>query len=417
MAQSKRQLLPTERRAVAGLAGILSLRMLGFYAVLPILSVYAATLPGAKAVWIGLTVGAYGLTQAIFQIPMGYLSDRYGRRRAIVVGLLIFALGSIVAGLARDVPLLIVGRTLQGAGAGASVIIALTADLTRPKARTRAMAILGMAIGLSFGVGFVIGPPVAARFGVPMLFYLTGALSLLAALYVSVFLPRTETEAGSDRMSMQDVLQVLARRELVLLNLGVLSVHLSLTCLFVVLPIEIEHYIERSALWTIYLPVIAAGLVLMYFAARRADHPGWARPILWTGASLLAVSCLYLAFAPTGLRSIIIGLFGFTCGVALAEPILPALLTRFSPPEIRGTAAGVFNVHQFGGGFLGGLLGGASLAVSLKWLFVLLAAELLLWTILARRLPNPFRVEIARRRQERRVRSLVNGIDAKRPGA
>ncbi len=390
-----------------GLAGILSLRMLGFYSVLPILSAHAATLPGARAVWIGLTVGIYGLTQALFQVPMGYLSDRYGRRRAIVLGLLLFALGSVVAGGARDITVLILGRTLQGSGAVASTIIALTADLTRPKARARAMAVLGMAIGLSFGIGFVIGPPLAARFGVPSLFYLTGLLSLVAALYVATLIPRPASDGESDRITMAGVLQVLARRELALLNLGVMSVHLSLTCLFVVLPIEIERFIDRGSLWTIYLPVIAAGLLLMYLTARRADHPGWARPILWTGTSLLAAGCLILALSPSGLRPLVIGLFVFTCGIALSEPILPALLTRFSPPEIRGTAAGVFNVHQFGGAFLGGLLGGASLAVSLPSLFLLLAVELVLWTLLARRLPNPFRVEIARRRRQRRDRGVA----------
>jgi MFS family permease len=401
MADGSQTLLAAERRAVGGLAGILVLRMLGFYAILPVLSAYAASLPDARALWIGLVVGIYGLTQALFQIPFGAASDRYGRRLVIVIGLLVFALGSFVAGSARSVLVLGFGRALQGAGAFASALIAFAADLTRPEVRTRAMAYLGTAIGLSFGIGFVIGPPAAARFGVPWMFHATGVLAVLAIAYV-VTLPKANPSEASGRLTWPLVMEVLRRHELILLNLGVLAVHLGLTFLFVVFPIEIERLVPRGSLWKIYLPVISIGLLLMLLAARRAEHPAWARPILWTGTSLLALSWFVLALLPSGLDRLVLGLFLFTCGMALTEPILPAFLTRFAPAEIRGTAAGVFNVHQFLGAFLGGWLGGTSLALGLRGLCVIVGLSLLVWTLLARRLPNPLRVEIARRQQERR---------------
>lgn len=401
MAQSDHRLLPAERNAVLGLAGILALRMLGFYAVLPILSAYAASLPDAKPVWIGMAVGIYGFTQAIFQIPLGVLSDRRGRKLSIVLGLLIFALGSFIAAGANNILWLLIGRSVQGAGAVASVLIALAADMTRPKARTRAMSFLGLAIGLSFGTGFVVGPPAAARFGVDSLFFITGVLSVVAAIYVAT-LREPERDTASRPISAAQAMDVVRRKELVILNLGTLTVHLCLTCLFVVVPIQLETHVPREHLWHFYLPMILSALLLMFFAARRADHPGWARPILWSGTTCLALGCAVIGvFMGTGLPALVTGATVFTCGMALTEPILPALLTRFAPAEIRGTAAGVFNVHQFCGAFLGGILGGGSLAFGPRFLFIGLAGLLVAWTVFAFQLPNPFRVEIARRRQER----------------
>lgn len=402
MAHRDQALRPEERNAVLGLAGILALRMLGFYAVLPILSAYAASFDDARPVWIGMAVGIYGLTQAIFQIPLGVLSDRKGRKVAIILGLLVFSIGSFIAAGAESILWLLVGRSVQGAGAVASVLIALAADMTRPKARTRAMSFLGLAIGLSFGTGFVVGPPAAARFGVEVLFFATGVLSVVAAIYVATLKePKRDEEVRP--ISMAQAMEVLRRKELVILNLGTLSVHLGLTCVFVVIPIHLEHYIQRESLWHFYLPMIMSALAVMFLAARRADHPGWARPILWAGTASLAVGCLVIGlFFGEGLPPLLVGAVIFTCGMALTEPILPALLTRFAPAQIRGTAAGVFNVHQFAGAFAGGILGGGSLAFGPQYLFTGLAVMLVAWTLLALRLPNPFQVEIARRRQERR---------------
>lgn len=412
MARNERGLLPEERRAVVGLAGILSLRMLGYYALLPILSAYAAELPGANELRIGMTVGIYGLTQAIFQIPMGVMSDRSGRRRAICLGLIVFAGGSFIAGAARTIWPLLLGRFVQGAGAVASVLIALAADLTRPVARTRGMAFLGLAIGLSFGVGFVLGPPAAEHFGVSTLFYVTGVLSLVAAVYVLVGV-KPVAVSSSGRITWADIVRVSRRRELSILNLGTLAVHFCLTCIFVVVPLALENHLPRSTLWRIYLPMIVPALFLMFLAARRADHPGWSRPVLWCGSGLLAVGCGYIALFPLQtVPTITIAIVLFTWGVALTEPILPALLTRFAPSELRGTAAGVFNMCQFTGAFLGGLVGSIPLRsllhpgsdpIAVRLTFLGMSVAFLAWTALAFRLPNPFRVEIARRREHRRA--------------
>jgi MFS family permease len=354
--------------------------------------------------WIGLAVGIYGLTQAIFQIPFGVVSDRVGRRKAIVVGLSLFALGSFVAGEASSIWFLLAGRALQGAGAVASVLIAFAADLTRPVARTRAMAFLGGAIGVSFGVGFVVGPYASVRIGEPALFTITGVLTLLAIIWVLLWLPDLPTKEKARPITLAAAVDVLRRRELVLLNLGTMTVHLALTCMFVVVPIELDKALDRSWQWLVYLPVTATALMIMVFAARRADRPGWSRPVLRVGTTLLALACIALAVLPkTSLMTLSAGILLFTWGIAFCEPVLPALLTRYVPDDMRGTAAGVFNVHQFAGAFLGGLGGGLALSFGPRTMFVVLAVALLVWTLVSFYIPPPFRVERARRRRERKL--------------
>ena len=287
----------------------------------------------------------------------------------------------------------------------ASVLIAFAADLTRPVARTRAMAFLGGAIGLSFGVGFVVGPYASVRIGEPALFTITGVLSLLAIIYVLLWLPDVPVKEGSKPITLAATLDVLRRRELVLLNLGTMTVHLALTCMFVVVPIELDKAVDRAWQWLVYLPVTATALMIMVFAARRADRPGWSRPVLRVGTSLLALACLVLAILPkTSLYTLSAGILLFTWGIAFCEPVLPALLTRYVPDEMRGTAAGVFNVHQFAGAFLGGIVGGLALSFGPRTMFVALAVALVSWTMISFRIPAPFRVERARRRRERDLR-------------
>jgi MFS family permease len=403
MSRPRQKLLPAERVAVVGLATILSLRMLGFYAVLPILSTHAATLPGASPVLIGMSVGGYALTQALFQVPLGMFSDRYGRPRAIVIGLLVFAIGSIIAGGATTVWWLLLGRLVQGAGAVASVLIALAADVTRPVARTRAMGSLGVAIGLSLGLGMGFGPMAASWAGVSALFNLTGILSLAAILYVMIFFRNVPKPKASDRVTLRRAVGVFPRPELMILNFGTMAIHLTLTCVFVVLPFAIEKHFSWGSTWQLYPPVIFLALGLMYLSVRRADHPGWARPLLWMGVGITLLTCagLFVLGMETRL-AVVLAVVGFMAGVAITEPILPALVTRYAAADVRGTAAGVFNVFQFTGSFLGGILGGKALGFGPQPLFGILAAALLVWLLVAFRLPSPFRVEIARRRKLRR---------------
>ncbi len=405
MARERQHLLPAERRAVTALAAILSLRMLGFYAVLPILSTYAASLPGATSILIGMSVGVYALTQSIFQIPLGLMSDRLGRPRAIVVGLLVFAAGSFTAAAASNIWWLLVGRLLQGSGAVASVLIAFAADLTRPVARTRAMGFLGLAIGGSLALGMGFGPLVASHVGVSRLFALTGVLSMIGIVYVLVFFRHPPPPGDTRDLTLARAWDVLRRRELVIVDVGVFVVHLAITCVFVVLPFEIERHLGWGQLWRLYPPVIVGALLVMFATVRRADHPGWARPIMRAGGMALATACFILAvFGTTRLTPLVLGIALFIIGIAAIEPILPALVTRFAPPDMRGTATGVFNVHQFAGSFAGGFLGGNALDFGLVTLFAILTAALTLWTLWSLWLPSPFRVEIARRREERSER-------------
>ncbi len=254
-------MLGAERRAVAVLASVFAVRMLGLFLLLPIIALYAASFPEASTLMIGLAVGAYGITQALFQIPFGLLSDRIGRKPVIVSGLLIFALGSLLAALADSATMLVLGRILQGAGAVSAAITALVADLTRVEVRTRAMAVIGMTIGASFLLALIAGPLLAAWVGVSGVFQVTAVLALAAAAGVSFAVPSPALPAETPG-SLVTLRAALAVPALLRLNLGVLVLHAVLTASFVAVPLTLD------ALWTarlgahaqVYLFALLAGI-------------------------------------------------------------------------------------------------------------------------------------------------------------
>jgi len=382
------RLRASEARAISALAAVLCLRMLGFYAVLPVLSVYASRLPGATPLLAGLSVGIYAAFQAILQIPLGLLSDRFGRVRTIAAGTFVFALGSFLAVYEEGIGWLIAGRALQGAGAVASVVIALAADVTRPTARSRAMGALGLAVGISLAGGLAAGPFLAAHLGVVPLFRATGVLSLAATGCVIVFLRSctVETKVPPTRRAIGDVFR---RQELLVLDGGAFLLHFLVTFVFVLLPVELERHLPWRQQWVVYPPILGPGILLMWIVTRHADRRGWMRPVLWLGAIAVASSAALFASSSTpGLTRLVVGLFLFALGVACLEPILPALVTRFAPREARGTAAAALGVCQFAGAFLGGLAGGHALAVGARPAFVLIAVGFALWTAFALHLPH-----------------------------
>lgn len=355
MSDSSRMTGP-ELRASFTLAGVYGLRMLGMFVILPVFALYAEHLPGGhNHVLVGLALGGYGLTQALLQIPFGWLSDRWGRKPAIYAGLLLFALGSVTAALAPNIYVVILGRLIQGAGAISAALIALTADLTRDSQRTKAMAVVGMTIGLAFALSMVAGPLLNRAVGVPGIFALTGALALLAIAVVRWLVP--DPPASHARMEPVRFGPILRHVDLARLNYGIFALHASLMALFVVVPFSLRDAgLPAQAHWQVYLPVMLGSIMLilpMLAYERRGRHR---QPFLGAIGALLAGEILLaLAGSPWSLAA---ALLVFFAGLNFLEAALPALVSRTAPPEARGTAAGVYGSVQFLGAFAGATTGG-----------------------------------------------------------
>jgi MFS family permease len=384
------QLTRRENRAVWGLSVIYALGILGLYMVLPVLSPYAERLPGQTSVLVGLAIGVYGLTQTIFQIPLGHLSDRIGRKRAIFLGLICFAIGGIVAASSRQITFLIVGRLLQGVGAVTAAVVSLLADLTRPSVRTQAMTRLTFAIGGAVAVGMVFGPLLAHLAGVRFVFWFTSALSLGAAICLLVFIPAPKHRRAEEQVHAGDLVTILRQKPMLILDLGTFLLHAVVTVLFVVVPFDLHQGRapgDTSALWKVGLPAMLIGAVTMVLTARHSDRRGRAHTVLYTGASLLLASCLLFAFlgqdagGQPRLAGVLAGTIVFVLCATLLEPGLPSRMSHFAIGRHRGTAMGIFTMSQFLGTFTGGLLGGAYLKSDRTPLFLGLAIATGLWML------------------------------------
>lgn len=353
-----------ERRTVGSLAALYCFRMLGLFMVLPLLALYAADLPGATPTLIGLALGMYGLTNGLLQIPFGWLSDMVGRKPVIVAGLLLFALGSVIAAMASSINAIILGRTLQGAGAISSTLMALVADLTREEQRTKAMAVLGVSIGLSFALALVLGPMVATVGGLPAVFWLTAALSLSGIALVILMVPpspplvrvaRTaeDTRRGWMRSSVGD------DGKLLRLNFGVFVLHFILVAFFLVVPGLIEESlgVPRERHWVVYLPVLLLSLAGMVPLIILAERVGRLRQTFLLGIALVFVAIATLGYSSARLLSYG-ALWLFFVGFNYLEATLPSLLSKTVAADRKGAAMGVFSTCQFMGAFAGGAGGG-----------------------------------------------------------
>jgi len=350
---------PAERRATAGMASIYGLRMLGMFIVLPVLALYAETLPGGRDhALVGLALGAYGLSQAILQVPFGWASDRWGRKPVIAVGLVIFSLGSFIAAWAPDIWWTIVGRTVQGAGAISAAAIALTADLTRSEVRTRAMAMIGMTIGATFALSLIAGPALTAVIGVPGIFIVTGVLALGAIVLLQRAVPRPPAPvARSD--SAGQWRRVLTDRQLLRLNYGIFALHAALMALFVQVPFMLrDNGVAAERHWLVYLPVLVASVLLMWPAMMQADRPARSKPVFMGAVAVLFVGQLLFALAGHSLAVTIAALVVFFAAFNLLEATLPSLISKFAPADLKGTASGVYSAVQFLGTFVGAVVGG-----------------------------------------------------------
>jgi len=355
------RMTPQELRASVGLAGIFGLRMLGMFIILPVFALYAERLPGGHDhTLVGLALGAYGLTQACLQVPFGWLSDRWGRKRTIYLGLVIFALGSFLAALAQDITVVILGRVIQGAGAISAAVIALTADLTRDDQRTKAMAIIGMTIGATFALSMVAGPVLDHMMGVPGIFALTGFLALAAIVVVRFVIPDpSQSRPGrTPEGAAVPVGRVLLDQQLLRLNYGIFALHAVLMALFVVVPFSLRAQLPAGSHWMVYLPVMCGAIVLMLPPMLAAERKGLQKPVFVGAVGVLIVALLLLALGSNGLAGLAAGLLMFFAAFNLLEATLPSLISKLAPAGSKGTAIGVYSSVQFIGTFTGAAVGG-----------------------------------------------------------
>lgn len=396
MTHSTDSLTRTERRASLSLAGIFGLRMLGMFLILPVFALYARTLTEDRAL-IGLTLGMYGLTQALLMIPFGMASDRFGRKPVILFGLLIFALGSFWAASATDIYGVLAGRALQGAGAISAAVTALLADLTREEKRTQAMAMIGSTIGLAFAVSLAAGPVFYHWIGVPGMFSLTGVLALLAMLVVQFVTPNpgktafhSDAEANPARLS-----DVLRNPQLLRLDWGIFALHAAQMAMFVVIPFALTDAggLPGEQHWYVYLPVLFVSFAFMVPAIIVGEKRGLMKPVFVAAIGLMLGAQILMAFSLSHFWMIVLALLLYFIAFNTLEASLPSLVSKIAPPEAKGTAMGVYNTAQALGLFCGGALGGwLSRDFGPAAVFVFAAILMAIWLWLAIRMTPPPRV-------------------------
>ena len=376
-----------EKRAAFSLATVFGLRMLGLFMILPVFAIYGEQLIGFSPVWIGLAIGAYGLTQALLQIPMGILSDKFGRKPVILAGLLVFLVGSIVAAMSETIYGVVVGRALQGMGAIASAVLALAADLTREEQRPKVMATIGMFIGLSFTFAMVLGPIVAESFGLAGLFWFTGALTIGAMFMIQFMVPYSVNRAPrGDNVALPDQITNLIRDpQLFRLNIGVFILHMALTACFVTLPKQfVEAGLALENHWQLYLPSLLGSFFLMVpfmiFAIRKQKE----KPMFSLAVLLLTLTLVFLWYLPLGLFNLVILVVLFFTAFNYLEATMPSILSRLAPAGQKGTVMGIYSSSQFMGAFVGGVLGGVIASqYGESAIFLAMACCGLLWFIAA----------------------------------
>ncbi|MGZ8152840.1 MAG: MFS transporter [Methylovulum sp.] len=380
---------PSEKRATLSLASIYALRMLGLFMILPVLSLFAAQLEGSTPALIGLAMSIYGLPQVLLQIPFGLLSDRFGRKKIIIIGLLLFFAGSVVAALSTTIYGVLAGRALQGAGAISAAIMALVADLTQEVHRTKAMAVIGASIGASFGVGITAGPIISGFGGVQSVFWLTAVLTLLAIIAIIFIVPnpaqsKLHRDAEFVPGQMTDALK---NPDLLRLNYGIFILHLILMAIFVVVPsLMRDAGLIAGHEWQVYLPVFVTSMAFAIPFVILAEKKRKMKQVFLGAISVLVIAELCLSQFHQSLVGIIAFLWLFFCGFNLLEATLPSLVSKTAPADLKGTAMGAYSSSQFMGLFIGGFVGGwfkgeygevavflFCAAAALSWLLVSLA--------------------------------------------
>ncbi|MGI2259967.1 MFS transporter [Shewanella sp. GXUN23E] len=412
----------TEKKVAFSLASVFGLRMMGLFMIMPVFALYGQHLEGFSPLWVGIAIGAYGLTQAVLQIPMGILSDRIGRKPVIMGGLLVFALGSVVAAMADTIYGVVAGRALQGMGAIAAAVLALAADLSRDEQRTKVMAIIGMCIGFSFALSLLLGPVVAQHMGLSGLFGLTAGLALLGIVIVQLLVPNPVSHApkGDTLAAPARIVQMLKNPQLVRLDAGIFILHLVLTAVFVALPLDlVDAGFAKEQHWKLYFPAFIGAFFLMVpliiIGVKRRNAKGMFQLAL----VILLVSLGLMAAFSHSLVWLSVAVVLFFTGFNYLEASLPSLIAKFCPVGEKGTAMGVYSTSQFLGAFCGGLIGG----VAYQWLgatgvFLAAMVLMLVWLLLSLGMQNPvllksytLEAQVAGKEQARAMAEQLSKLD------
>lgn len=385
---------PLERRASIGLASIYGLRMLGLFIILPIFALYAEKLPGGQSHFlIGVALGAYGLTQAILQIPAGWLSDRYGRKPVIIVGMLLFAAGSFIAASADDIYWIIVGRVIQGAGAINAAVMALTADLTREEHRTKAMAMIGITIGITFSISMVLSPLLYRLIGMSGMFTLIGVLAFVSIAVVVWFIPKpaitrfhSDTQANSSKLK-----EVLRNKDLLRMDFGVFTLHAILMSVFMQVPFILRaDGLDAQHQWQVYLPVMLIAFALMVPPIIIAEKKAKMKQVFMFAIALAALAQLGILLFQGSVWGVAISLLVFFTAFNVLEATQPSIVSKIAPLAAKGTAMGVFSSVQFFGAFFGSAMGGLLMQLyGGNAVLVFAVCMLLLWLVVASSMRAP----------------------------
>ena len=355
-----------ERRAMGGLSLVFAFRMLGMFMVLPVLATYGPELSSSSGLpmpmLIGIAIGAYGLTQALLQIPFGMLSDRLGRMPVIYGGLLVFALGSAVAAMASSIEMVIVGRIIQGAGAISAAVMALLSDLTREQHRTKVMAGIGMSIGLSFVVAMILGPVLARFAGLPGLFWFTSAMALFGIVLMALWVPKPQKQVRhrDSGISRKALGKVFADPQLLRLDVGIFVLHTLLMASFTVLPLVLVEQggLHRDEHWWVYVIAMVSGFVAMLPFIIYSEKKRQLKKVFLGAIALVGLSQLHFWLLGINLTLLVVGSVLFFAAFNLLEATLPSLVSKIAPAGAKGTAMGVYSTSQFLGAAAGGFLGG-----------------------------------------------------------
>lgn len=383
----------TEKKVAFSLASVFGLRMMGLFMIMPVFALYGQHLEGFSPLWVGIAIGAYGLTQAVLQIPMGILSDRYGRKPIILAGLLLFAIGSVVAAMADSIYGVVAGRAMQGMGAIAAAVLALAADLTRDEQRTKVMAIIGMCIGFSFALSLLVGPIVAQYVGLSGLFAMTAVLALLGMVIVQVLVPNPISQApkGDTLAAPAKLKAMLTDPQLFRLDAGIFILHLVLTAVFVALPLDlVDAGLVKEKHWMLYFPAFIGAFVLMVpliiIGVKKKNTKATFQISLLIMMAALASMTLF----SNNLVALSIAIVLFFTGFNYLEASLPSLIAKFCPVGDKGSAMGVYSTSQFLGAFCGGLLGGGAYQlVGAAGVFAVALGLMFIWLLLTLGMENP----------------------------
>ena len=381
-----------ERRSTFALSSIFALRMLGLFMIIPVFSVAGQSYQHATPALIGLAVGVYGLTQALLQIPFSLLADRFSRKPLIILGLLLFAAGGAIAGLSESIYGVIIGRAIAGAGAVSAVVMALLADVTREEQRTKAMAAMGMSIGLSFVVAFSLGPWLTSVVGISGLFFITTIMGLAAMLMLLLVPKVTRHHKNFQQGYLLQLTQVLRMGDLNRLHVSVFALHLLLTAMFIYIPSQLIEYAQLplSKHGWVYLPLLVLSLFFAFPSIILAEKYRQMRGIFLCAIAGIIAGLLILIFGYQSHYVLLLGLGLFFIAFNVMEALLPSWLSKAAPLQSKATAMGVNASSQFLGAFFGGTLGGQLLMLdntALGW--SVLAGVAILWLLMSLGLKQP----------------------------